>query len=218
VASPTIVVLAGTNGAGKSSIGGELLRAVGVPYFNSDEVAREIRIEFPGMAPNEANSLAWREEVRQLNEAIRLGKNFAFESTLGGHTITATLQGALDAGIEVRIWYVGLESADLHLARVQARVARGGHPIPEQTIRERFDSSRLNLIRLMDRLTELKVFDNSAQADPNLGKAPKPRLLLHLQQARIVGPGLAALKHTPGWAKPILEAALSLGEHPGQEA
>ncbi len=210
MANPTITVLAGTNGAGKSSIGGELLRQVGVPYFNSDEVAREILSENPGLPPNEANSLAWREEVRQLDEAIGLRKDFAFESTLGGNTITAALQDALDAGLDVRIWYVGLESPDLHIARVQARVARGGHPIPEDTIRKRFESSRLNLIRLMGRLSELKVFDNSVQADPHLGQAPEPRLLLHLRKGKVAGPSRATLKRTPEWAKCIIEAALSL--------
>lgn len=209
MANPAIIVLAGTNGAGKSSIGGELLRQGGVPYFNSDEVAREILDGNPGLPPEEANSLAWREEVRQLKEAIGLRKDFAFESTLGGNTITATLQDALDAGLDVSIWYVGLESPDLHIARVQARVARGGHPVPEDTIRKRFNSSRLNLIQLMDRLSELKVFDNSAQADPHLGQAPDPRLLLHLRKGKILGPSRAALKQTPEWAKPIIEAALS---------
>jgi len=212
MADPAIVVLAGTNGAGKSSIGGELLNQGGVPFFNPDEVAREIMKEHPGLSLGEANSLAWREEVRQLDEAIRLRKHFAFESTLGGDTITATLEKALDAGLAVRIWYAGLASPELHLARVQARVARGGHPIPEETIRRRFDSSRRNLIRLMGRLAELKVFDNSAQADPHQGQAPEPRLLLHLKGGKLVGPGQDALRRTPEWAKPIVEAALIPGD------
>lgn len=209
-ADPTIAVLAGTNGAGKSSIGGALLRQVGVAYFNPDEVAREILEVHPSLPLAEANSLAWREEVRQLEEAIRHRRHFAFETTLGGTTIAATLRKALDAGMDVRIWYVGLESPELHIARVAARVARGGHPVPEDTIRQRFDASRVNLIKLLGRLTELKMFDNSAQADPHLGQAPEPRLLLHLRQGRILGPGPAELARTPDWAKPIVEAALSM--------
>ena len=210
MANPTIAVLAGTNGAGKSSIGGELLRQAGVPYFNPDAVAREILDENPGLSLGEANSLAWNEEVRQLGEAIRLRRDFAFESTLGGSTIPAILQGALDAGFEVLIWYVGLESPDLHIARVAACVARGGHPIPDAAIRKRFESSRLNLIRLMGGLTELRLFDNSAQADTHEGEAPKPRLLLYLRKGKVLGPTRATMKQTPDWAKPILEAALSL--------
>src|SRR2546422_5178074 len=51
---------------------------------------------------------------------------------------------------------VGLSSAELHIARVRARVAKGGHDIPEPRIRDRYDRSRLNLIHLMARLTELR--------------------------------------------------------------
>jgi len=211
VANPTITVLAGTNGAGKSSVGGELLRQSGVPYYNPDAVAREILSENPGMDLSEANGLAWQEEVRQLKEAIRLRQDFSFESTLGGATITGILQDALDAGLDVWIWYVGLESPELHIARVKARVAQGGHPIPEEAIRTRFNGSRRNLILLMGRLAELRVFDNSAQADPHLGHEPEPRLLLHLQNGKLVGPSMEMLQQTPDWAKPIVEAALLLG-------
>lgn len=211
MASPTIVVLAGANGAGKSSIGGALLRQAGVPYFNPDDVALELLAVQPALSLGEANSLAWQEEVRQLKEAIHAGSTFAFETTLGGSTITAALQEALEAGTDVLIWYVGLATPDLHIARVEARVARGGHPIPADTIRKRFNSSRLNLIRLLGRLAELKVFDNSVHADPHGGHAPEPRLLLHLQRGRIVGPGKATLRRTPDWAKAIVEAALALG-------
>src|SRR5437899_2385939 len=103
-----------------------------------------------------------------------------FETTLGGATITALLERALASGLDVRVWYVGLGSVELHLARVRARVAAGGHDIPEATVRRRFHDSRLNLIRLLPRLTELRVYDNSAEADPRAGVAPEPRLLLQL--------------------------------------
>ena len=66
------------------------------------------------------------------------GLNFAFETTLGGNTIPALLSSALSAGLEVRVWYVGLSSVQLYIARVRASVEKEG-PIPEQKIRERFD-------------------------------------------------------------------------------
>lgn len=210
MAKATITVLAGTNGAGKSSIAGEYLRQSGAPHFDPDAMARELLAKNPGLSPTESNGLAWQEGMRQLKEAIRLRKDFIFETTLGGNTVTATLEEALDAGLDVRIWYVGLMSPELHIARVQARVAKGGHAIPPGTIRQRFNDSRLNLIRLMGRLAELKVFDNSAEADPHQGQAPQPILLLHLRRRRVMGPSRTALAQTPDWAKPIVEAALSL--------
>jgi predicted ABC-type ATPase len=208
VVEPCIAVLAGTNGAGKSSVGGEFLRHQGVPFFNPDEVARDARRLHPTLSTDEINALAWREGLEQLRRAIANRIDYAFETTLGGNTITRTLAEALDQGLEVRIWYVGLENVDLHIARVKARVARGGHAIPEAKIRERFDSSRMNLIKLMPRLAELKVFDNSADADPAAGTEPSLRLVLHLENARVIGPDATDLRRTPEWAKPIVAAAL----------
>ena len=84
-------------------------------------------------------------------------------------------------------------------------MAKGGHDIPERMIRKRYDAGRLNLIRLLPKLTELRVYDNSAEADPDEGHAPSPVLVLHVDRGRIAG---GALAQTPGWAKPIVAAAL----------
>lgn len=203
---PRIYVLAGTNGAGKSSIAGATFRAAGAEYFNPDEAARAIRRASPRMTQSQANSRAWFEGKRLLEKAIARRLDFAFETTLGGDTIPHLLDQALDAGMEVRIWYVGLESPELHLARVRTRVAKGGHDIPEADIRRRFDLGRLHLIHLLPRLTELRVYDNSTEADPSRGIAPKPKLILHLSAGRILNP--RDLPDTPEWAKPIVAAAL----------
>jgi len=203
---PCIYVLAGTNGAGKSSIGGAMFLQKGVEYFNPDEAARLILSANPGVAQAEANSAAWHEGRRLLERAIFERCSFAFETTLGGHTITALLDRALAQRIEVRIWYVGLSSPELHIVRVRSRVARGGHDIPEERIRDRYDRSRLNLIHLLPKLTELRVYDNSEETDPFAGTVPEPMLILHLARGTVVSS--CDLKLTPEWAKPILAAAL----------
>jgi predicted ABC-type ATPase len=201
-----IYALAGTNGAGKSSVGGAMLLQRGVGYFNPDQAAVQIRSANPGATTEEANSAAWLEGRRLLERAIAERLNFVFETTLGGHTITALLESALSLGVEVRIWYVGLSSPELHIARVRSRVARGGHDIPEAKIRERYDRSRLNLIQLMPKLTELRVYDNSQEADPYAGAALEPARILHLARAKIISS--CELNDTPEWAKPILRAAI----------
>jgi len=180
--------------------------AQGAEYFNPDQAASLILSANPGITQAEANGAAWREGKRLLKRAIAERLSFTFETTLGGHTITAPLGSALSAGIEVRIWYVGLATAELHIARVRARVAKGGHDIPEARIRERYDRSRLNLIQLLPRLSELRVYDNTEEADPEAGAAPEPELLLHMVRGRIVRS--CDLAATPGWAKPILGAAM----------
>ena len=203
-----IWLLAGTNGAGKSSIGGAFLRHSGGDYFNPDEAARRIRAAHPPMAQAKANGIAWQEGLHQLEAALREQREHFFETTLGGETITARLEQALDAGLEVRIWYVGVSKVELHLVRIAARVKKGGHDIPEAHVRRRFRNSRVNLIRLLPKLTELQVYDNSVEADPARRAFPEPRLLLHLERGRIVGP--ADFSETPDWAKPIVAAAMKL--------
>ena len=204
--TPTIYVLAGTNGAGKSSIAGAAFRAHGADYFNPDEVARRILDANPGITVGEANGAAWQEGRRLLERAIAERLTYAFETTLGGSTITELLEGAARAGIEVRVWFVGLDGPELHLARVRARVARGGHDIPEARIRERYHHSRTNLIRLLPRLTELRLYDNSVEANPHAGVAPEPVLVLHVVRGRIVS--TCELERTPDWARPIVAAVM----------
>ncbi|SPE35236.1 conserved hypothetical protein [Candidatus Sulfopaludibacter sp. SbA3] len=183
-----------------------MLLAKGTDYFNPDEAARQILSANPETTQAEANSAAWNEGRRLLERAIAERLNFAFETTLGGHTITTLLKSALLAGLDVRIWFAGLRSAELHIARVRSRVSKGGHAIPEAKIRERFDHSRLNVIRLMPDLTELRVYDNSEEADPDCGTTPVPRLLLHMMCGKIVSS--CDLSTTPEWAKPIMAVAI----------
>jgi predicted ABC-type ATPase len=206
--APCIWVLAGTNGAGKSSIGGAMIRESGGAYFNPDEVAKQLRTRNPKLDQAEANALAWKLGVAQLDRAIREKLDYSFETTLGGKTITEKLELAMKSGHDVRIWYASLASPEAHLARVAARVRAGGHDIPEADVRRRFDQSRLNLIALLPRLAELKLYDNSHEGSPTLGAQPKPKLVLHLRERAIVAP--KGLSKTPAWAKPIVARALQL--------
>lgn len=208
---PQIIVLAGVNGAGRSSIAGAALRSSGADYFNPDEATRQFRDHYPGLSLEEANSRAWHAGVRLLQRVINERLQFAFETTLGGRTITGLLMKAANVGIAVRIWYVGLSSVDLHVARVRSRVARGGHDIPEARIRERYDSSRRNLIALLPHLTELKLYDNSRNADPAAGERPRPVLILHMKSGLVED--TCPLQDVPDWAKPIVLSVVNRFGH-----
>lgn len=207
-----IYVLAGANGAGKSSLAGEAFRNAGVASFDPDRAARRIRAARPDLSQTEANSIAWQHGRRLLEAAIVGQLDFALETTLGGETMTALLERAARAGLEVRVWFAGLATPELHIERVRRRVARGGHDIPEGDIRRRFDGSRVNLVRLLPKLVELRVYDNSTEGDPHSGGTPAPMLVLHVRHHAIVAP--AHLEATPAWAKPIVAAALRMAGAP----
>ena len=204
--APRIQVFAGVNGAGKSSVGGESFLATGAEFYNPDEAARRFRASKPALTQIEANAAAWQLGRTLLERAIKNRESFTFETTLGASTIPRLLLQAAAKGIEVHIWYAGLSSPELHIKRVKARVARGGHDIPEADIRRRYEHSRLNLIHLLPSLAGLRVYDNSAEADPATGKAPTPKLVLHVERGRIKN--LNDLARTPEWAKPIVASVL----------
>ena len=204
-----IIVAAGTNGAGKSSVVQPFLEKAGAPYFNPDQFARQLVRE--GIPPAEANGRAWQFGRDLLREAVDRGKSYAFETTLGGHSIAFELMRALAFGRTVSILYVGLESAELHIRRVAARVARGGHDIPEDMVRKRYDSSRTNVLAFIGTQAWIRVWDNSAEsADGRPGTA---RQVFEMRGARLRLPPAAVNdpQAVPPWARPLVAQAFRLG-------
>ncbi|QEA14147.1 AAA family ATPase [Comamonas flocculans] len=209
ISRPVIYVLAGVNGAGKSSIGGHFLSRAGLAWFNPDSYARELMAAGMG-EQTQANAAAWSEGMRRLDEAVAQGRNHALETTLGGESVTARLRGACRTH-DVLVWFCGLASPELHLQRVRERVAAGGHDIPEAKIRERWTSAITHLIALLPHLLEARLFDNSASVAAG-EPVPDPLPVAVFREGRLVWPvpgDLKQLARTPDWAKPVLEAGLA---------
>jgi predicted ABC-type ATPase len=205
-----IIVAAGVNGAGKSTIIGEYAKNNGAAYFNPDERTREF-VE-AGLDEAAANARSWQEGFDALKSAIDRKASYTFETTLGGKSIVTELFRALARERPVTIYYVGLSSVDLHLRRVAARVKRGGHDIPEEKIRERYLSSRENLLGFIGTKASLRIWDNS---DEDAGGKPKPVDVLIIEDKRLIYPGtVKALKATPNWAKPLVQRALEVCKLP----
>ena len=210
MARPVLVVLAGVNGAGKSSIGGHQLARAGLTWFNPDTFARELRAA-TGCTQEDASARAWAEGLRRLDASIASQHDYAFETTLGGRTVPGRIHSASSTH-DVIVWFCGLGSADLHVNRVRARAAAGGHDIPEARIRERYLTSLLNLIALMPALSELRVYDNSASVGPG-EPIRDPILVLERIAGEVTQPGqddAAALAAVPEWARPVVEAVFTL--------
>jgi predicted ABC-type ATPase len=207
---PFIIVLAGVNGAGKSSVVSALLLEAGLDWFNPDKYAAAL-VRDLGIAVREANARAWQFGKALLQDAIANRSNHAFETTLGGNTIARLLRAASETH-DVMVLYCGLASPELHIQRVAQRVAHKGHHIAPEKIRERWTTSRQNLVELLPVLSRLQVFDNSHSVAP--GKdIPDLELVLEMEAGRIVFPNTRspkALAAVPEWAHPVLEAAIRL--------
>ncbi|MDP9141014.1 MAG: zeta toxin family protein [Pseudomonadota bacterium] len=199
-----IIVAAGVNGAGKSTIIGQYAKNNGAPYFNPDERTRDY--VKAGFDEFEANARSWQEGFDALTRAIDNSTSYTFETTLGGKSIITELFRALARGRPVTIYFVGLNSIELHLRRVAARVKRGGHYIPEEKIRERYVTSRENVLGFIGTQASLRVWDNSEE---DAGGRPRPVDVLIIEGKQILYPDTAkALKATPTWAKPLMQRAL----------
>ncbi len=95
-------------------------------------------------------------------------------------------------------------SSTLHACAPEFRGA--DTTFPRVKIRERYHRSRLNLVRLIGKVTELRVYDNSEEADPHTGALPEPILIVHLDKGKVVNS--CDLTACPEWTKPILLVAL----------
>lgn len=204
---PAIYVLAGVNGAGKSSIGGQVLTNAGMTWFNPDTFARALVNDFD-YSQSDANIAAWGAGVKNLDEAVAAGHSYAFETTLGGNTIVRKLIEASQTH-DIVVWFCSLSNANQHIERVRQRVRQGGHDIPENKIRERCRTSMANMLTLLPCVSEARAYDNSV--DAALGESvPEPRLVLHVVAGECQYPvSHADLRRTPDWAKPLVEWAMS---------
>lgn len=206
---PTILVATGANGAGKSSIVQPFIENKDGAYFNPDQFAATL-IEH-GMPVAEANVTAWARGYEQLCMAVEDGSSYAFETTLGGRSIPFQLMRALAFDRQVVILYVGLTSPDLHLQRIRERVARGGHDIPEDKVRQRYDDSRQNLLPFIGTQATIRVWDNSTQTAD--GTPSQAREVFRVHHRALEIPAGTAPEQTPGWARPLLAQAIKLGLH-----
>lgn len=205
-----IFVAAGVNGAGKSTLIGQYAKNNGAPYFNPNE--RTCEFIRAGLDAAAANARSWQEGYAALKHAIDQPLSYTFETTLGGQSIVTELFRALARDRALTIYFIGLDSVELHLQRVAARVKRGGPGIAENKIRERFIRSRENLLAFIGTQASLRVWDNS-QEDASGRPAPVDVLIIERQQLRYPDT-VKALKATPAWARPLVQRALEVCKLP----
>ncbi len=165
---PRVVVLAGINGAGKTTASRELLANVlRIPTFvNADAIARGLN----GLNPEAEAVRAGRVMLEQMRDLAARREDFAFETTLAARTYAGWLEGLRATGYQVYLYYYWLRSPELAITRVAQRVAAGGHFIPDDTIRQRYARSVRNFFELYRPVADWwEVYDNSYDRRDLLG-------------------------------------------------
>jgi predicted ABC-type ATPase len=140
---PTIYLIAGCNGAGKTTFAKEFLptEVKCLRFLNTDEIARGLSPLKPSAGAVQAARLL----LAQVDECLRRRETFALESTLSGKTYIRLFQRARRLGYEIELHYLWLSSPEQAIARVRQRVQQGGHHVPAGDIRRRFKRSLVHL-------------------------------------------------------------------------
>lgn len=192
---PRLLVVAGPNGSGKTSVTEQGLRHEwfdGCLYINPDNLARD---RFGDWNSPEAVLKAAQLAEAMREEALAARKSVAFETVLSTAGKLDYLRRAKAAGYFVRFFFVGTESPLINAARIAHRVLAGGHAVPLDKIISRYERSMANseaAARVADRAY---FYDNTLEDKP-------ARLLFRCAYGK-VEKTYGAL---PAWVKPIRRA------------
>jgi predicted ABC-type ATPase len=168
-----VVVIGGPNGAGKTTAAFDLMpkRLAIREFVNADEIAR-------GLSPFDAESVAiaaGRIMIERIDELVRAGESFAFETTCASRRHVRLLHRVHDLGYRVTLLFLWLPSPEAAVERVARRVRQGGHRIPPDIIERRYWAGLRNMRQLYLPLADAAlIIDNSdegggliAEREPN---------------------------------------------------
>lgn len=189
-AAKQLWLLAGGNGAGKSTFYRQFLEKRGMKFINADIIAAAINPEHPELVSYDAASLA--EKLRE--QLIQQGISFCFETVFSHVSKIDFVAKAKAMGYEVVLVYIHLESTDLNEARVLQRVREGGHNVPSEKIHTRVPRTMRHIAKVLPLVDEARLLDNSSRSDPF-------KQVARMKKGRYV----KMQKRLPPWAKELLK-------------
>ncbi len=157
-----LFIISGCNGAGKTTASYTILPEIlnCEEFVNADEIAR-------GLSPFQSESAAiqaGRLMLERINKLIENGYDFAFETTLATKSYKNLVEKAKMKGYHITLLFFWLRTPDLAVKRVETRVKEGGHNIPEEVIRRRYDNGLKNFFGIFEQIVDDWMFiDNSGE-------------------------------------------------------
>ena len=157
---PTLVVVIGANGSGKTTWAGANRTLLPKPFYNADSIAEGL---------GDANDDAMQREARKIvDDAIERDflerRSFGFESTYSGRSRPAIVRRARELGYDLQAVFIGTREHEINIERVRRRVSEGGHHIPEQEIVRRWTDAQTNLLQTWACFNSIRILDNSEDA------------------------------------------------------
>ena len=149
----TYTIIAGVNGVGKSSFTGVLKEVV----YDLSVIIDVDKI----IAEHSGNTTAGaKAALMMIRECISKNISFTQETTLSGYRTEATAKQVKELGYSIRMFYIGLDSLEESLSRIQNRVKRGGHNIPKDIVSHRFSTRWDAIKKVLPYCDEVVFFDN----------------------------------------------------------
>jgi predicted ABC-type ATPase len=154
---PEVYIIAGANGAGKSTISKNLRSMFEIPIIDPDAIAREIN----AVNPESVAVLAGKAAINTAQQYISDSVSFGVETTLSGKSYLKMMKKLKESGWLVNLVYIGIEDPSINIQRVEERVKQGGHNVPIVDICRRYYRSLDNLILAIEIADFITIYDNS---------------------------------------------------------
>lgn len=191
---PVLIVIAGPNGSGKTTITSKILRHEWLEdavYINPDIVAQEKFGDWNSMDAV-MQSVEYCKELRE--KCLRDRKSLIFETVLSAEDKIDYIKRAKEAGFFIRIFFVSTEHPSVNASRIARRVMKGGHDVPISKIISRYYKSIVNCIKASKYADRTYVYDNTAENT-------EAQILFRMTDGKLAKQYLSEL---PKWSKPIL--------------
>jgi predicted ABC-type ATPase len=164
---PSVIVLGGANGAGKTTASRVMLSQLAhiTEFVNADTIAQGLS----GFAPERVAMEAGRIMLARLRTLASQRINFAFETTMASRSFAPWLESLARNGYEFHLFFFWIPSPEFAIARVSARVRMGGHDVEPETIRRRYARGLKNFFELYQPLTtHWFMYNNTHSPGENL--------------------------------------------------
>ena len=183
-------ILAGGNGAGKSTFYRTLLAPLGLPFINADILAKELYPQSPEEHSYDAAKLATEMRFQLLHER----RSFCFETVFSHPSKIDFVAQAKVLGYEIILVFIHLDTVSLNQARVAQRISEGGHNVPDEKVASRIPRLLQNIKKTLPLCEQVYILNNSRLDSP-------------FQQVVIIrhGQTIQLKISLPDWAKDLLE-------------
>jgi len=182
-------LLAGGNGAGKTTFYRTQLEPIDIPFVNADVLAQQLFPDRPEQYSYEAAKIAESMRLQLLQD----GRTFCFETVFSHPSKIDFVAGAKVLGYEIVLVFIHLEPMQLNLARIAQRVSEGGHHVPDEKVKTRIPRVMKLIKQVLPLCDQTYILDNARADNP-------------FQQIAVIRSGRLELKKhpVPGWCQELL--------------